>query len=625
MKVGGLGGLDGGMMWNRQGTSFQWQTTVANPDPVNPPLPLGLNNIFACSLVEPVALSGTVLKLVGIILFEGMTLLDPTVVTEKTGSGGNNYTQDLTETAVLADTVRAVAQTKQLTETIGLVDTPEVGAPVIWTSLYRTTASGTSVTNVYGANGWGPLAVGRQTLASGDGWVEWLETGSTAIRTVGFFPTIPPRLGLGTQGSGWSWYRSGANLYCSVNGSNAAGPFTASAGDRLRVAIESGVVKFYRNSVLIYTAGAASYPMYVWTHIYTNGGVTNATINGPFKPNNEIAYEPLGPLADTVTKQAGKVLTENLTLTDPTVVTEKTGGGATNYTKDLTETASLVDTLTKGESRALAETATLADTVRKGEGRALAELVTLTATPTKSPNRTLTTEAATLTATPTKGAGKQVTTQVATLTDTLRARAGTKQASELVTLLDTLRARAGTKQASETVVLTDAPTKATARTLTEGLALTDPTVTTQKGLAAASYSVTLTEDVVLSGGYLHVTELVITEDLGLSDELTANRLNPRPPITVTESLHLTDVVEARVVARVLPKSQSIRLTDTITAVRTRKEANPTEVVSLTATLTVARSATDRILTETILLRDAVSAPDMYADQEVLEFAGDKEH
>ena len=208
---------------------------------------------------------------------------------------------------------------------------------------------------------------------------------------------------------------------------------------------------------------------------------------------------------------------------------------------------------------------------------------------------------------------------MATLTDTLRVRAGTKQVSELVTLLDTLRAQAGTKQATESVVLISAPTKAVARTLTEGLALTDPAVTTQKGLAATSYTLTLTEDVVLSGGYLHVTALVITEELGLSSELAANRVIILPPITVKESLYLTDVVESRVVGRGLSKSQNVQLRDTVSIVYTTRLTARTEVVGLVDVLDI--TGVGKILTEQLSLGAAVLAPDTYATESSLVFAG----
>jgi hypothetical protein len=183
-------------------------------------------------------------------------------------------------------------------------------------------------------------------------------------------------------------------------------------------------------------------------------------------------------------------------------------------------------------------------------------------------------------------------------------------------LTDTLRAQPGTKWASETVTLVATPTKATTRTLTEGLTLTDPTVTTQKGGVGSSYSVNLTEDVVLSGGYLHVTALVITEELGLSSELAANRVTFL--ITVKESLHLTDVMGSRVV-RGLSKSQTVQLLDTVSIVYTTLLTPRTEVLGLVDVLDI--TGVGKILTEQLHLGDAVLAPDTYATESSLVFAG----
>ena len=48
---------------------------------------------------------------------------------------------------------------------------------------------------------------------------------------------------------------------------------TYQAGDRFRVAVEGGVVKYRRNGVLFYTsAGAPAYPLLVDTALYSLGG-----------------------------------------------------------------------------------------------------------------------------------------------------------------------------------------------------------------------------------------------------------------------------------------------------------------------------------------------------------------
>lgn len=130
---------------------------------------------------------------------------------------------------------------------------------------------------------------------------------------------------------------------------------------------------------------------------------------------------------------------------------------------------------------------------------------------------------------------------------------------------------------------------------------------------------TLTENAVLSAGYLHVTELMIAEELGLSDELTANKVIIRPPITVKESLSLTDVVESRVVARARSKSQTVQLLDVLSLVYTPRLAARTETLGLVDVLDI--TSMTRVLTERLHLGDAVMAPDTYMTEQSLVFAG----
>jgi hypothetical protein len=57
-----------------------------------------------------------------------------------------------------------------------------------------------------------------------------------------------------------------------------------SVGDRLRVAVENGVVKYYRNASLLYTSSqAVQYPLLVDTALYTSGtALTDISVSGSF-------------------------------------------------------------------------------------------------------------------------------------------------------------------------------------------------------------------------------------------------------------------------------------------------------------------------------------------------------
>ncbi len=54
------------------------------------------------------------------------------------------------------------------------------------------------------------------------------------------------------------------------------------AGDTLRISLEEGTVKYYRNGVLLYTSsGTPTLPLRVDTSLYSNGAtVENAFLNG---------------------------------------------------------------------------------------------------------------------------------------------------------------------------------------------------------------------------------------------------------------------------------------------------------------------------------------------------------
>lgn len=57
-------------------------------------------------------------------------------------------------------------------------------------------------------------------------------------------------------------------------------PVTTS--DKLRIAVESGVVKFYKNATLVYASPTApSYPLRAyWDSQYDGVGLTSATVSG---------------------------------------------------------------------------------------------------------------------------------------------------------------------------------------------------------------------------------------------------------------------------------------------------------------------------------------------------------
>ncbi|MGH9931365.1 MAG: RHS repeat-associated core domain-containing protein, partial [Pyrinomonadaceae bacterium] len=150
---------------------------------------------------------------------------------------------------------------------------------VSWTNVSSTIqVTGNSVQKTSGTNAWDAGAVSTQTFASGDGYVEftpgetqtWRMCGLGNGDTTTYYTDIEYAIFI-DGGAGLSIYESG----------NYRGSFgTYAAGDRLKVAVESGVVKYYRNSTLIYTSTVApQYPLLVDTSLNTvNAGVYNVVI-----------------------------------------------------------------------------------------------------------------------------------------------------------------------------------------------------------------------------------------------------------------------------------------------------------------------------------------------------------
>jgi hypothetical protein len=152
---------------------------------------------------------------------------------------------------------------------IGTITSDDLPPAVQWTSLVGATASGGSLTRGAGAEAWNAGAVSRQTLLSGDGYVEFVANETTSNRMLG--------LGNGDASQTFMdiefavYLRSVGTFAVYESGVARTGFVPYAAGDRFRVGVESGVVKYRRNGVLFYTSSAPSYPLLVDTSLYTPG------------------------------------------------------------------------------------------------------------------------------------------------------------------------------------------------------------------------------------------------------------------------------------------------------------------------------------------------------------------
>lgn len=183
------------------------------------------------------------------------------------------------------------------------------GSPqnVVWTNVVNATATGNTLQKTAGCDGCLDAgATSQQTITSGDGYMEFTVGAVAGQRFVGLSNDNP---GTGFQEIDfafrlWGVAASG-NLDVQENGTYRYLGATYVAGDVLRVAVESGAVKYYKNGVLLYTSTVAPvYPLQVDTSLLnTNAAVNNAVIstgsgapgNTPPAPINAARAHPLAP------------------------------------------------------------------------------------------------------------------------------------------------------------------------------------------------------------------------------------------------------------------------------------------------------------------------------------------
>jgi YD repeat-containing protein len=187
-------------------------------------------------------------------------------------------------TSTIAPTYPLLVDTSLYTNGATLTNVTLVNDPaqnVSWTNVVGVSASGNSLTK-NSAEGWNAGAVSTQTIPSGDGYMEVTATETNTHR----------RIGLSNGDTNQSYDDIDFCLYLNADGmvyinegATGRGNFGSYAsGDRFRVAVEGGVVKYEKNGAVFYTSTIApTYPLLVDTSLYTNGAtLTNVTlVNDP--------------------------------------------------------------------------------------------------------------------------------------------------------------------------------------------------------------------------------------------------------------------------------------------------------------------------------------------------------
>ena len=166
-------------------------------------------------------------------------------------------------------------------EGTGTITNDDALPGVVWTSLVGVNAVGNSLTKTAGT-AWGNAgAISAQQLASGDGYVEITASETNTTRFFGLsngnpgttYQEIKFALVLVNEGQLWI-YESGT-----YRGSFS----TFVPGDKLRVGVEGGAVKYRKNGALLYTSVVApTYPLLVDTALFhLSATITSAVLSWP--------------------------------------------------------------------------------------------------------------------------------------------------------------------------------------------------------------------------------------------------------------------------------------------------------------------------------------------------------
>ena len=168
------------------------------------------------------------------------------------------------------------------------------GGGISWTSVVNCTTSGASLQKTSGRDDTPDAGgISQQAINSGDGYVEFTATETNKERwcglAVGDMATNP-------LGIAYCWKLTVAGVAAVRESGVYKTETTYKTGDRLRVAVTGGIIKYYKNSALIYTSTVKpTYPLAVSASFINVGGtITNAVVSTPAPPPPAISIS-VGP------------------------------------------------------------------------------------------------------------------------------------------------------------------------------------------------------------------------------------------------------------------------------------------------------------------------------------------
>ncbi|HEY0761036.1 MAG TPA: RHS repeat-associated core domain-containing protein [Pyrinomonadaceae bacterium] len=148
-----------------------------------------------------------------------------------------------------------------------------------WTNAVGVSVSGNNLTKTAADNWANGGAASSQAITSGDGYVEITASETNTFRMVG--------LSNGDSNQDYTdidfaAYLATANLCIYEAGVSRGCVSTFTTGDVIRIAVESGVVKYKKNGAVVYTSSVTpTYPLLADTAFWSNGStINNAVISG---------------------------------------------------------------------------------------------------------------------------------------------------------------------------------------------------------------------------------------------------------------------------------------------------------------------------------------------------------
>ena len=221
---------------------------------------------------DNVGLTGVQFKLDGANLGAVDTTAPYSVAWNTTTAAAGTHTL----TAVATDAAGNTTTSAPVTVTVG--SGGGTSGNVVWASAVNVAVSGNTITKNAGCSGcWDAGAISQQTVASGDASVQFTIS-SGAVGAVG--------LSTGNAGTDANEIKFALRFfptYVEVRESGAwKDSWPIAAGDVHKIAVESGVVKYFQNGAVQYTSALApTYPLIVDATLETVGStVQNAVLGG---------------------------------------------------------------------------------------------------------------------------------------------------------------------------------------------------------------------------------------------------------------------------------------------------------------------------------------------------------